>query len=121
MLAQPPAAIEAASTTVLSQLEAFRRGDFDTAYTFASHSIQERFDRQAFERMVTTGYPEIARSASAQITEGALAANGHVYLLVVVVGVSGRSLQAVYELVPEDGGWKINGVVSKPDPGAASS
>ena len=33
---------------VMKQLEAFRRGDFDVAYTFASAGIQEQFDRPAF-------------------------------------------------------------------------
>ena len=32
---------------VMQQLEAFRRGDFDVAYTFASAGIQEQFDRPA--------------------------------------------------------------------------
>jgi hypothetical protein len=27
------------------------------------------------------------------------------------------SIEAVYEVVSEPGGWKINGVVTKPDPG----
>jgi hypothetical protein len=26
------------------------------------------------------------------------------------------SIEAVYEMVSESGGWKINGVVTKPDP-----
>ena len=48
-----------------AQLAAFRRNDFDTADTFASSMIRAMFDRQDFERMVRTGYPEIARSAAA--------------------------------------------------------
>src|SRR4030095_10461085 len=52
-----------AAEPIMKQLEAFRRGDFDTAYTFASADIQQQFDRPAFEQMVKGGYPEIAASS----------------------------------------------------------
>ncbi|HET8530780.1 MAG TPA: DUF4864 domain-containing protein, partial [Methylomirabilota bacterium] len=58
---------KAAADPVVKQLEAFRRGDFDTAFTFASGMIQAQFDRQAFEAMVRRGYPEIARSTFAAV------------------------------------------------------
>lgn len=59
---------------------AFRQNDFDTAYTFASTTIRDMFDRQAFERMVRAGYPEIASSVSAFVSESVVAPNGGVYL-----------------------------------------
>ncbi|HET6367947.1 MAG TPA: DUF4864 domain-containing protein [Pseudomonadales bacterium] len=110
-------AVAAATEPVLKQLEAFRRGDFDTAYTFASESIHQQFDRAAFERMVTGGYPEIARSVFAVVAQGELAANGKVYLVLKIRGANGVSVEAVYELVDEAGAWKINGVVARPDSG----
>src|SRR5262249_2881728 len=61
-------AVRRATEPVMRQLEAFRRDDFDVAYTFASEEIRQRFDREAFERMVRGGYPEIARSTSATVT-----------------------------------------------------
>ena len=64
--AQTTAPKEAAEP-VMKQLEAFRRGDFDTAYTFASSEIKQLFDRPAFEHMVKNGYPEIARSTFASV------------------------------------------------------
>ncbi len=60
---------KAAAEPVVKQLEAFRRGDFDTAFTFASGMIRAQFDRQAFETMVRGGYPEIARSTFAAVTK----------------------------------------------------
>jgi len=101
----------------IRQLEAFRRGDFDTAYTFASSEIKQLFDRQRFEAMVKDGYPEIARSASASIVRSILAPNGLVYLTLKIRGSNGKSVEALYELILEAGEWKINGVTSKPDPG----
>ena len=114
--AAKPAPIEA-TEPVLEQLEAFRRGDFDTAYTFASSEIKEQFSRPAFEQMVKTGYPEIAHSTFAAIAASAVAPNGHVYLSVKIRGANGNSIEAFYELVLESGQWKINGVTSRPDPG----
>lgn len=106
-----------ATEPVMKQLEAFRRGDFDTAYTFASAEIQQQFDRPAFERMVKGGYPEIAQSIFAAVVSSAVAPDGHAYVAVKVRGANGNSIEAFYELVLESGQWKINGVASKPDPG----
>jgi ABC-type transporter MlaC component len=111
--AQPTAAAHPAAHTVMQQLEAFRHGDYDTAYSFASQTIHELFDRAGFERMVTTGYPEIARSRSAVVQRAEDAPNGHVYLFVTVYGANGNNVDAVYELVQENGDWKINAVVAK--------
>ena len=41
----------------MQQLEAFRQDDFTTAYTFASVSVRQMFDRAGFEQMVRGGYP----------------------------------------------------------------
>jgi hypothetical protein len=106
-----------ATEPVMKQLEAFRRGDFDTAYTFASAEIQQQFDRPAFEQMVKGGYPEIAQSVFAAVVSSAVAPDGHAYVAVKVRGANGNSIEAFYELVLESGQWKINGVASKPDPG----
>jgi Domain of unknown function (DUF4864) len=115
----PKPAPKEASEPVMKQLEAFRRGDFDTAYTFASSDIKQQFDRPAFEHMVKNGYPEIARSTFASIAASTVAPNGHVYLQIKIRGANGNSIEALYELVLENGQWKINGVSAKPDPGLA--
>ena len=107
--------LKAAADTVHAQLDAFRRGDYDTAYTFASEAIVQIFDRQGFERMVKAGYPEIAQSRSAVIESAAVAADGHVFLILKIRGVNGSRIEAIYELVWEDDRWKIGGVVSRPD------
>src|SRR5262249_26449404 len=65
--AQPSEIAKAAAEPIMKQLEAFRRGDYDAAYVFASTEIKQMFDRPAFERMVKGGYPEIAQSTSAVV------------------------------------------------------
>jgi hypothetical protein len=32
-------------------------------------------------------------------------------------GANGQQVEALYDMVREEGTWKINGVVAKPDPG----
>ena len=100
---------------MLAQLDAFRRGDYETTYTFASETIRQLFDRQRFERMVQTGYPEIAWSRSAVIESAALTSDGRAYLVVKIRGANGQGIKAIYEMVWENGGRKIDGVVSRPD------
>lgn len=111
----PDPDVEAATRIVMQQLEAFRRDDFDTAFTFASEEIHQLFDRPRFEAMVRGGYPEIARSVSALVTGSERGAGGRLYLLVRVRGASGQAIEAVYEMVRESGAWRINGVVARPD------
>jgi len=114
--AQPlDADAEAAGRVVMQQLEAFRRDDFSTAYTFASVTIRAMFDPTHFEQMVRGGYPEIAHSASATIAGSRRGDAGEIYLLVRIVGDNGQAIAAVYELVSENGGWRINSVVTRPD------
>lgn len=113
--AQPDADARDAGQVVVQQLEAFRRDDFDTAFTFASSAIREQFDRPRFEAMVRGGYPEIARSVSAAIDGVQHADADRLYLFVRVRGANGRAIEAVYELVREAGRWRINGVVTRPD------
>jgi Domain of unknown function (DUF4864) len=106
---------EAAGRIVMQQLDAFRRDDFEAAFGFASAEIHELFDRARFEAMVRGGYPEIAQSVSAIIDGSERGAGGRLYLLVRVRGANGRGIEAVYEMVREERGWRINGVVTRPD------
>jgi uncharacterized protein DUF4864 len=120
LAASPPAAqpdhdLADARAAVLAQLDAFRADNFDAAFRFASAEIHEQFDRGRFETMVREGYPEIARSVSAVVDGAERGPNGHLYLFVRVRGANGKAVQAVYEMVAEDGGWKVNAVVTRPD------
>jgi len=107
---------KAAAEPVVKQLEAFRRDDYDTAYTFASEEIQAQFDRQGFEVMVRRGYPEIARSTFAAVMKTELAPDGSAYVTIKIRGANGQTVEALYELVWQ-GAWKINGVATRPDTG----
>jgi hypothetical protein len=103
-----------AADTVLGQIDAFKRDDFTAAYQFASSAIKAQFDRQAFERMVRGGYPEIAAPSEARVLDQGRVAAGREYVLLRVRGKSGTAVEALYELVQEDGDWKIDAVVTRP-------
>jgi hypothetical protein len=113
--AQNGADAKAAEAVVLRQLEAFRHDDYDTAYGFAAAVIRLAFDRAAFERMVRTGYPEIARSAYAVVSHHETTVDDRRYVTVRIIGANGNRIAATYELVREDAGWRISGVVARPE------
>jgi hypothetical protein len=115
--AQPADLARAAAEPIMKQIEAFRRDDYEAAYAFASTEIKQMFDRLAFERMVKGGYPEIARSSFALVARTDVAPDGRVYVLVRVKGANGAGVEALYEMVREHDGWKINSVLTRPDPG----
>jgi hypothetical protein len=103
-----------APEVVLRQLAAFRAGDYRAAYAFASPEIQARFDLEAFEKMVKAGYPQIARSVDAWVAEVRSAPDAKLYVLVKIRGADGILVEALYEMVWDELGWRINGVVTRP-------
>jgi hypothetical protein len=102
--------------TVLDQLAAFRRGDWAAAYGFAAESIRARFTPEAFRAMVTGGYAPIADSARASVLDAGIVAPAHGFVEVRVEGRNGETVDALYEMVEEQGAWRIGGVVTKPAP-----
>ena len=107
--------------TVLDQLAAFRRDDWATAYAYASSTIQARFALEAFRQMVTSGYAPIARSASATVSHVEVVDSGHGFVEVRVEGANGETVDALYELVDEQGSWRINGVLTRPVAGPTAA
>jgi hypothetical protein len=106
----------AMTQTVLQQLEAFRRGDWIAAYGFASSTIQSRFTAEAFREMVTRGYAPIARPLQSRVLATRAIDPQHGLVEIRVEGQNGETVDALYELVEEQGAWKINGVIAQPVP-----
>ena len=107
--------------TVLDQLAAFRRDDWAAAYAYASSTIQARFGLEAFRQMVTSGYAPIARSATGhRVAASRWSDAGHGLVEVRVEGANGETVDALYELVDEQGSWRINGVLTRPVDGATA-
>jgi hypothetical protein len=106
----------AMTQTVLQQLEAFRRADWTAAYAFASSAIRSRFTPEAFREMVTAGYGPIARPFQSRILGTRALGPQQGLVEVRVEGQNGETVDALYELVEEQGAWRINGVIARPVP-----
>ena len=98
---------------IQAQLAAFRQEDYSTAYTFAAADFKSQISLTAFERMVKTSFPQIARSRAAEY--GVIMDNGaDARVEVTIVGETGTRIHYQYILHQENGGWKIGGVNEGP-------
>ena len=95
--------------TISRQIEAFKRDDAETAFSFASPSIQQQFGSpDVFMAMVARGYPQVYRPRSFRFAERAT--RGQLTLQrVIVVGPDGVAVAALYEMIKIDDRWRING------------
>ena len=100
---------DAIQSIIASQIEAFRRDDAKTAFSFASPSIQKQFgSSDIFMTMVARGYPQIYRARSFEFAERVKRGSSTLQR-VIVVGDDGQPVAAIYELIKVDGAWRING------------
>ncbi len=95
---------------ISAQIAAFEMDDFDTAFTFASPTIQSIFgSAQNFGTMVKNGYPMVWRPDDLKFL--ALERRGGVLWQDVLVRDSRGALHILeYQMQQGDSGWKINGV-----------
>ena len=105
-----------AAALVLRQLAALRAQDFAGAYALVSRELRRTFSRGEFEWMVKRAHPEVASSAYAFVVR-THEADGYVYVTVKVHGRNGKDAEALYEIVREGDGLKVNAVSSRRDDG----
>lgn len=104
---QDRAAIEG---TIRGQIDAFLSDDVATAFTFASPTIQGLFRTpENFGAMVRSGYPMVWRPSSVRMLELREVA-GALWQKVMVTDAEGRTHLLDYQMIPGEGGWRINGV-----------
>jgi hypothetical protein len=115
--AQPADLARAAAEPLMKQLEAFRRDDYEAAYVFASTEIEQMLDHLAFERMVKGGLPRDRPLVLRARRPDRRGAGWPRVRPGPVKGANGAGIDALYEVVREHDGWKINSVVTRPDPG----
>ena len=105
---------------IAAQIQAFKADDFATAFTFASPNIQRLFgDPDNFGAMVRNGYPMVWRPADVRFLELREIA-GNLWQKVMITDANGRIHLLDYQMIQQDGGWKINGVqlLGNTDPSA---
>ena len=103
------------------QIEAFKAGDDERAYSFAAPSIREIFPTvDRFIEMVQQGYRVLYRPAEYRFGRST-EVDGEIYQEVIATDEAGKLWQAVYTLRRQaDGSWKITGVKLNPFSGASA-
>lgn len=120
-LASPLAAQEdAIGATIQSQIDAFLKDDFATAFRFASPDIKSMFGTpENFGRMVQQGYPMVHRPQSVRMLELREVA-GRLWQRVMVTDQQGRTHLLDYQMIETAEGWQINAVQLLPSVGVGA-
>lgn len=107
-----------AQGVIEAQIDAFRIGDFDTAFGFASDNIRRLFGTTAtFADMVRQGYPMVIDPESLLFLERA-DRDGVTVQRVLMTDDAGQSFLLEYRLIREGEALRINGVRILPQAGA---
>ena len=103
--------IEAIQDTITRQIDAFAHDDGETAFAFASSTIQSIFSNApTFMSMVRRGYPMIYRPQAFNFLE-TRRRDGITAQAVQFIGLDGKGTIALYVMERQaDGTWRINGV-----------
>ena len=104
---------------ITSQVQAFRDHDAAAAFSYAGHGFQESFPsaEQFFIAIIGSGYSPIMDSRSHSFGEFRLIDDVGVLQQVKFVGTNQELHQAIYQLVKEDAGWRVQGVQLVRQPG----
>ncbi|MGB7285325.1 MAG: DUF4864 domain-containing protein [Salaquimonas sp.] len=111
----------ATQSVVRDQLNAFKAGDHNRAYSHAAPNITNYFTTvDRFIGMVKGGYSAIYLSDSFVMGRNTII-NDDIYQEVIITDPQGKQWQAVYTLRQQaDGSWKITGVKMDPYNGATT-
>ena len=105
---------------IASQIEAFQRDDFVTAFGFASPMIKGVFGTpERFGQMVRRGYPMVWRPAEVQYLDQRVA-GPFTYQRVLIEDQQGGLHSLEYEMIQTENGWQINGVQFLVEPPVAA-
>ena len=99
-----------------AQMEAFRAGDVEAAFAYASPGLQKIFGTsERFGTMVRSGYPPIWQPGYVRLLERREIA-GRLWQKVLVEDSAGRAHLYDYQMITEEGVWRINAVQRLPLP-----
>ena len=114
ILSMPAMAQDGASASIQgviqSQIDAFLRDDFDTAFTFASPNIKRLFGTpERFGTMVQQGYPMVWRPSDVRYLD-LENIDGRLWQKVMITDAAGTVHVLGYHMIETPEGWQINGV-----------
>ncbi|WP_243612592.1 DUF4864 domain-containing protein [Shimia aestuarii] len=99
-----------------AQMDAFRAGDVEDAFSYASPRLQRFFgSSERFGTMVRTGYPEVWQPGYVRLLERREIA-GNLWQKVLVEDSGGAMHLFDYQMVEHEGAWRINAVQRLPLP-----
>lgn len=108
-----PSASAAPWQDVISgQIQAFRDRDAPTAFGYAGAAFQVSFQNAEifFETIVTSGYGPIMDSHSHSFGEYQMVGGAAVLQRVRLIGGDLQLYDAIYQLIEEPEGWRVQGV-----------
>lgn len=91
--------------TVRNQLQALRRGDINTAYSYMSAVTKETLSLNHFEKFVSN-YPIMTSNISASFPERRMI-NNEGYAIAILKAKNGANATVEYRLIKENKNWKI--------------
>lgn len=101
---------EPIQNTIQSQIDAFLKDDFETAFEYASPNIKGIFgSAERFGQMVSQGYPMVHRPSAVEMLD-LREIEGRLWQRVLVTDAAGRGHLLEYQMIETAEGWKINGV-----------
>ena len=97
---------------ISGQLEAFKKDDGQTAYSFAAPIVKGIFpDAEIFMTMVKRGYEPIYKNTKYVFSDLTTDTLGRPAQHVIITATNGKRYEAVYAMQKQpDGSWKIAGV-----------
>jgi hypothetical protein len=107
--ASKPEVRKAIVATIEAQLAAFRKRDLTKAYSYAAAELRAEKPLPVFMTIVQTNYPEIWANIKAEY--GIVRDDGEHAILLVHVFAPQCDASYDYNLVREQGGWRIHDVL----------
>lgn len=103
---------KAVTSSITAQLEAFKRDDYKTATKYQSARLRQNFGSvEKFRAMIRNGYPHFAHYKKVRFGPVQADEKGRLALVAVnIVGVDGKLAAADYQMVLEQGLWRVAGV-----------
>lgn len=99
-----------ASQAIRAQLEHFKRGKWEKAVGYQSSNLKRNFpSTAAFRQMMEVSYPQFTKYKKIEFGE-ARAAGSRVQMAIKLTGRDNIVVRAVYLMVREKGGYKVEGV-----------
>ncbi len=113
----PQADQKAIQSVIMAQVEAFKKDDAATAFSFAAPNIRGIFATpERFVEMVKGQYYEIYRPLTVEFGKATRSTGALVSQLVTFIGQDSKKIRALYLMERQpDGKWKIAGVQQQED------